>query len=89
MSESYFSRPRRRRSLAAEMRLLFYASSGPIDDLKELAVGAESKVSSSGLRKGITAAKGLPLLYTTNGAFLAFWHIPKAVVTLFELNFRH
>lgn len=50
----------------------FYASSGPIDDLKELAVSAESKGLVIRIAKRNNGAKGLPLSYTTPGVFLAF-----------------
>jgi hypothetical protein len=40
--------------------------------LRNLRLVLRARVSSSALRRGITAAKGFPLLYTTTGAFLAF-----------------
>jgi hypothetical protein len=52
--------------------LSFYPNPGPIDDLKELAVGAESKGLSIRVAMRNDTAKGFPLLYTTTEAFLAF-----------------
>ena len=69
----YFVRPRRRRNAPAEIVPAFLARAlDRVMILRNLRLVLKATVSSSALRIGMTAAKGLPRLTTMMGSFRAF-----------------
>jgi hypothetical protein len=88
-AKSYFFRPRPRQSFSRNCAFSFYASSDLSMILRNLRLVLRARVSSSALRRGITAAKGFPLIHDHRGFSCLCGIFRKRSWRIFELDFCH